>query len=702
MQEPKVSELKCSFVPMNTRTARFDLTIDLALYEGSIRAAYEYATDLFDRVTIERMHEHLVQLVTQVIKDSTKRVRELSLLSADEERALLDDWNKTDVDHDRGVCVHHLFEKAARATPDARAVIAGSETFSYRQLDERANRLAQFLLDQRVSNGDRVAICLDRTINMPVAMNAVLKSGAAYVPLDPTHPSERLQYVLENAQTVCVITQRLFADLFAGTKVPVVLLDEIEPELNRLEATSPAISAGPEALAYIIYTSGSTGRPKGVQVEHRNVINFLEAMRREPGLDASDVLLAVTTLAFDIAGLEIWLPLSVGASVVIASRDEVLDGGRLAELLEHHHVTVMQATPGTWRLMLEAGWVGKSNLKVLCGGEALPRDLAGALVARVGELWNMYGPTETTVWSTVSLVTDSSLVVPIGRPIANTRVYVIEASGLLAPIGAYGELVIAGEGVARGYWDRRELTDEKFATLTLPNSRVERVYRTGDVVRFRNDGQLEFRGRRDHQVKLRGYRIELGEIEAVLASDSSVKQCVVLIRDEDAEPELVAYVVQSAGTPFDSDAIRFKLRSKLPSYMAPSRFVILPALPLTPNGKIDRKALPAPEKNAGAVMDDDIDSVMSPIQRRVAEIWRKILKTQHVTLYDNFFDIGGHSMLIVKLHGALKREFNSDLTLVELFQQTTVATQAERLSAAVMSEFALDRAQARARKRLHG
>ena len=470
------------------------------------------------------------------------------------------------------------------------------------------------------------------------------------------------------------------------------------PNWPAFPLTPPEVVIGPSDLAYVIYTSGSTGRPKGVAVEHRNVVAFLEAMRREPGLGPADVLLAVTTLSFDIAGLEIWLPLSVGAKVVIASRADVLDGDRLIALTNEHRVTVMQATPATWRLMLDAGWTGKPDLKALCGGEAMPRDLAASLVERVAELWNMYGPTETTIWSTVSRIKDTAGPLPIGRPIANTRVYVVEPSGLLAPVGAFGELLIGGEGVARGYWNRPELTAEKFAAITLPDGRSERVYRTGDVVRFRSDGQLEFQGRRDHQVKLRGYRIELGEIEAVLATVAGVKQCVVTIReDEPGDAQLVGYVVGATG--FDEEAARAALRERLPVYMVPSRFVRLSALPLTPNGKIDRKALPVPQ-TAAAPADDG--AVMNPVQRRVADIWREVLRINRVSLYDNFFDVGGHSMLIVKLHGALNREFGSGLALAELFQQTTVAAQADRVSSAVVSDGALRRAQARARKQIHG
>ena len=367
------------------------------------------------------------------------------------------------------------------------------------------------LLRGRVARGDRVAICLDRSVDMPVAMiggaqgRSCLCSTRSYTSIRTTALHTRRRPRPPMSSRIAVLRHCL------QKPKSLVLLDEVD--LDRFEATSPEVAVRPEDLAYIIYTSGSTGRPKGVQVEHRNLVSFLEAMRREPGLVAADALLAVTTLAFDIAGLEFWLPFSVGASVVIASREDALVGERLIALLDQNEVTVMQATPSTWRLMLEAGWVGKPDLKALCGGEALPRDLATKLAGRVYQLWNMYGPTETTIWSTISLVTDPSAAIPIGRPIANTRVYVLERSGLLAPIGAFGELAIAGDGVARGYWNRPELTAEKFVTLSLPNGRVERVYRTGDVVRFRNDGQLEFNGRRDHQVKLRGYRIELDEIE---------------------------------------------------------------------------------------------------------------------------------------------------------------------------------------------
>ena len=688
--------------PPDAGGSRFDLALDLVERGGELRATWEYARDLFDEGTVARLHGHLGRLLRAAAADPATRVQDLPLLTPADEGLLLGEWNETSLEHDRSRCVHQLLEASARATPGAPAVVAGGVTLDYRALDERANRLARLLAARGVTPGSRVAVCVDRTEDMPVAVAAVLKAGAAYVPLDPTHPAERLRYTLEDAGVACAVTLARFAPLLAEARSPLVLLDEVGPELASLPATPPPVAVKPEDRAYVIYTSGSTGRPKGVEVEHRNVVSFLEAMRRAPGLGAEDVLLSVTTLSFDIAGLELWLPLSTGARVVLASRADVLDGERLMGLLDRHRITVMQATPSTWRLLLDAGWTGKPDLKALCGGEALPRDLAAALAPRVGELWNMYGPTETTIWSTVDRVEDPAGPLTIGRPIHGTRVYVLEASGQPAPIGVSGELCIAGEGVARGYLNRPELTREKFATIALPGGRTERAYRTGDVARFRADGRIEFLGRRDHQVKVRGYRIELGEIEAVLARHPGVKACVVSVReDAPGDRRLVGYVVEG-GAPFDADAARAALRVELPEYMVPNVFLVLDALPLTPNGKVDRKALPAPAVSAGPARDDAAEALMTPAQRRVAGSWREVLRVDRIGLHDNFFDLGGHSLLLVKLHAALKREFASDLGLVELFQWTTVAAQAARLSGTAGSDGALRRAQDRAARQVDG
>jgi amino acid adenylation domain-containing protein len=696
--------LTVELIEADAGTARFDLTIELVELDGRLRADYEYATDLFDEATIARLHVHFESLLAAVVADPSCTIHELPLLSGAEERLLLVDWNDTDLEHDRRRCVHQLLERTARAKPDAVAVIDATESLTYSQLDRRANQLAQLLCELGISPGALVGICLDRTVDMPVALAAVLKCGAAYVPLDPTHPADRLRYTLEDAGVFCVITLSRFTAQLAAAKAPLLALDELQTQLADQPAVAPDVPCKPEDLAYVIYTSGSTGHPKGVEVEHRNVVSFLEAMRREPGLGENDVLLAVTTLSFDIAGLELWLPLMVGACIVVASRDDVLDGHRLAELLETHGVSLLQATPATWRLLLESGWTGRSGLKALCGGEAMPPDLAISLLARVGELWNVYGPTETTIWSTVYRVQNPHNTIPVGHGIANTRIYVLERSGAPAPIGVTGELCIAGEGVARGYRNRPELTAEKFVTITLANCRTERVYRTGDTARLRADGQLEFLGRNDTQVKVRGYRIELGEIEAVLSTHTDIRQCVVAVReDTPGDQRLVGYVVTAAGAYFDADAARTTLRAKLPEYMIPNLFMPIEALPLTPNGKIDRKRLPKPQAAVAlgeAAPEADSGVLMTLPQQRVAGLWREVLHTDRVGLYDNFFDLGGHSLLLVKLQAAMKREFGRDLPLVELFQRTTVSAQAERLSSPGTVSNAIKRAQARAVKQV--
>ncbi|MFN7984971.1 MAG: amino acid adenylation domain-containing protein [Vicinamibacterales bacterium] len=686
--------------------SRFDLTLEVIEFQGQFHLTYEFATDLFDAATIARLHEHYLSLLRTIVRDADMRVRDLPLLTS-VDLAQLNTWNQTERTLEGPGCVHQLFEVRAAAAPERVAVVAEDTALTYQECEQRANRLAHLLIARGVQPGSLVAVCVDRTADMPVVLAAVLKTGAAYVPLDPTHPADRLRYTLSDAGVACAVTLTDFAPLLADAQAPLVLLDQISDELAASPASAPDVTVKPEDRAYVIYTSGSTGRPKGVEVEHRNVVAFLAAMATEPGFRDDDVLLAVTTLSFDIAGLEMWLPLTRGGKVVIAGRADVLDGRRLIAMLIEHRVTVMQATPATWRLMLDAGWSGKADLRVLCGGEALPKDLAHALADRVGELWNMYGPTETTIWSTVSLVPRNVETITVGRPIANTTIYVLDPSGQPAPIGVAGELCIGGAGVARGYHERPDLTAEKFVTLTLPTG-LARVYRTGDVARLLADGCIDFLGRRDHQVKVRGYRIELGEIEHVLAAQPGVKECVVAVReDRPGDQQMVGYVVEQSTGGFSADDARAALRGKLPEYMVPNRFMLLAALPLTPNGKIDRKALPAPtaaeEREASGNEAAAADALMTPPQRRVAATWREVLQVTHVGLHDNFFDVGGHSMLLVRLHAALEREFSAQIPLVELFRYTTIAGQADRLSSASQGDDgALLRARARAGRLIHG
>jgi amino acid adenylation domain-containing protein len=458
----------------------------------------------------------------------------------------------------------------------------------------------------------------------------------------------------------------------------------------------PATGLSANYLAYVIYTSGSTGKPKGVEVTHRSVVNLLACMQRQVGIVAEDRLLAVTTLSFDIAGLEVFLPLVSGARVILATREEAWNGAALRDLIEQSGATMMQATPVTWRLLLDAGWAGSPDFKILCGGEALPLELAKRLLATGGKLWNLYGPTETTIWSTTHRMDDQGGVVPIGKPIANTEAYVLDANRELVPVGAPGELYLGGDGLARGYLGRAELTAEKF--VTHPFLPGERLYRTGDLVRWLADGNLEYLGRLDQQLKLRGYRIELGEIEVALEQQPDIQQAVVVPHlDASGEQRLTAYLVSRDGVSIDPSALREALSGKLPGYMVPSALVRVNELPLTPNKKVDRKAL------AARPFEVPVSSVYVPprtiAEQKVAAIWQELLGTERIGVADNFFDLGGYSLLVVQLQSRLLKQFQRQLSLVELFQHPTVASQASLVvmsqsPASHPSEFAISGTQA--------
>jgi amino acid adenylation domain-containing protein len=678
--------------------ARFDLGLDAVEHQGELRIYYEFATDLYHEATIDRLHDHYQRLLGVIAAAPDTRIEEIDFVGPEEILRLLERFNDNSVDHDRRRTLHSLFEKSAHERPASVAALDERETLTYEALDRRANALSHFLAGIGVDRGALVAVCIDRTVDMPVALAAVLKAGAAYVPLDPSHPQERLRATLDDANVAAIVTLDRYCGVFEGCGVPLVRLDGDAVGIQDMPSMPPCVAVEPTDLAYVIYTSGSTGRPKGVEVEHRNVVAFIDAMQRAPGLTAGDVLLAVTTLSFDIAGLELWLPLSVGARIIIASRADALDGERLATLIDEHAVTLLQATPATWRILLDTGWTGRPKMKALVGGEALPPDLASSLVDRVGELWNMYGPTETTIWSTLARVVDLGKGITIGRPITNTQCYVLTPSHAICPIGVAGELCIGGEGVARGYRNRPDLTADRFVTVALQQGRTERIYKTGDVARMRADGTLEYLGRRDTQVKIRGYRIELGDVEAALVSLPGVKEGVAAAREErKGDVRLVGYVTMQKGVTFDAEAARMVMRSRLPEYMVPNAFAVLDALPLTPNGKVDRKALPHPsiEQLPQASV---VESIMTAPQRRVAALWCEMLHLNSVGLHDNFFDIGGHSLLLVKLHVALKREFTTDVALVELFQHTTVHAQAARMARQRSAEGALARANQRAKR----
>ena len=571
--------------------------------------------------------------------------------------------------------VDQLISAQVQRTPNAIAAVHGSRSLSYLDLGRQSDRAAARLRDLGVARGSLVGVHLERSLEMLIAVIAVMKAGAAYVPLDPDFPADRLGHMVADAGLAVVVTQPALSDVAPQgdfLSVDIAQLLQVEPE-GPADDPAPTDPGDGSDLIYVLYTSGSTGMPKGVALEHRNVANFLLSMQGEPGMTPQDRIVAVTTLSFDIAALELYLPLITGATVVIASRDQAADGGSLRALMDTHGATVMQATPTTWRLLIDAGWQGSPGFKVLCGGEALPPDLARMLLARCGELWNMYGPTETAIWSTVFRVTDSEAgPIPIGRPVANTRVYVLDRSSRPVPMGILGEIFIAGAGVARGYFNRSELTAEKFLRDPYSNEPGARMYRTGDLGRYLPDGNLEFRSRVDNQVKIRGFRVELGDVEAALESHAAVKQAVAkVVEFRPGDRRLVAYVLPFGEAPTHAD-LRDYLRTRLPHYMVPQHLPVVREFAMTPNGKVDRNALPSPQ----AVSDQAAEASLSapaphtdPRVNYLVSVWSEILGVA-ASPEDNFFDLGGHSMLAVQMVNRVAVDTGVRLKLVRLGSQS--------------------------------
>lgn len=652
--------------------ARFDLSIVVReVPDGTLRAQLEYATDLFDEATIDRLVGHYEALLAGVVRDPLQRLSELKILASDERRQLVVQWNETERVYDRR-CLHELFSEQAARVEGAVAVTAGDERISYRELDQRSNQLARELAGLEVGTGSIVGICMERSVDLVVAMLGVLKSGAAYVPIDPSYPPQRQEFMLADSGAPVLLTQERFLGVVDARGASIVCVDRDRGRIAEHNSGPVVIESNPEQLAYVIYTSGSTGQPKGVEVTHRSVANLVAYMRERPGLAERDVVANLTTPAFDLSVPDWYLTLTTGARLAIIPREATFDGVELADWLARMGATFVQATPTTWQLLVDAGWKGSAGLKIVCGGEALPRGLANELQSRGASLWHMYGPTETTVWSSVLELEPDDGPVKLGGPISNTTFYVLDAHRQLVPVGVPGELYIGGDGLARGYRHRPELTAEKFVEDPLGAGRGSRFYRTGDLVRWREGGTLEYLGRIDQQVKLRGFRIELGEIEAVLVTHPGVKAAVVLVReDSPGDRRLVAYVVPTAVQAPDVDELRRLLKTKLPPFMVPSAFVTLDAFPVTANGKLDQRSLPAPD----GVRPDLVRSYSAPetpVEESLASIWRDVLGIDRVGLDDDFFDLGGHSMLAVKMLARLRDTFGLELYLGHVFDHSTI------------------------------
>ncbi|HEU5199227.1 MAG TPA: amino acid adenylation domain-containing protein [Ktedonobacterales bacterium] len=671
-----VADLKLQAVEWSGTSAKFDISITLLEARTRFRGAVEYSTDLFTHDTIVRLVSHFQTLLESIVAHPEQRLWELPLLSPVEEAMLRYAWNQPQFPSTEQHCLPDLFEAQVAQTPEAIALAFEDQQLTYAELNARANMLAQALQHLGVGPERLVGVCLERSAEMVIALLGILKAGGAYVPLDPAYPAERLAFMAQDARLSVLLTQQSLLDQVPTGNWPTLCLDTEWEQMAQAAPETPARAVAASNLAYVLYTSGSTGTPKGVQISHAALLNFLSSMRQRPGLSRQDILLAVTSLSFDIAGLELYLPLLAGACLEVASRQATQDGALLADYLARCGATVLQATPATWRMLLAADWQPAPQMRILCGGEALPATLAASLQANDAQVWNLYGPTETTIWSSVQRVVEGHKAdgpVPLGQPITQTQFYVLDPYGHLAPLGVPGELYIGGIGLARGYLRRPDLTAGRF--LPDPFSEVPgaRMYRTGDRVRWRAEGTLEYLGRSDFQVKLRGYRIELGEIESVLEQQPGVAQAVVVLRtDISTDQRLVAYIVPEPDrVPPNATELRQGLQAHLPEYMLPAAYVLLEHLPLTPNGKLNRRALPAPEWTAQ--LEAGYLAPRTPVEKQLASLWARVLGIEQVGINDNFFALGGHSLLATQLLAHIHNTFQARLPLRALFEAPTIA-----------------------------
>lgn len=674
VRDVRFEGLEWSRMDVDRGASQVDLTlvVDPVLDRSLV---LEYATDLFRPDTVRLMGQHLLTLLDSAATLTARPVSAWPMLDDQEQQKMLG-WGRGRKAAIPDLTLASLLEGGLQRQAAATALVCNGRTMSYRELGHASSSLAGHLRTAGFSQGHRIGICLPRGTDMVVALLATIRTGATYVPLDPGYPPERLVHQMADAELSLIVGHRETLARWPEHAVPALCLDE---PWSALEAPRPTENDA-TAPAYLIYTSGSTGRPKGVAVPQEAVVNFLLSMAREPGLGADDRLLAVTTLGFDIAVLELLLPLSVGATIVLATEAEAADGHALMNLIDTQRVTLMQATPSRWHLLLEAGWAGRQGMRALVGGESLSPELASALLQRCDAAWNMYGPTETTVWSSGWRVMPDAPVA-LGKAIDNTQILVLDESGQAVPAGAWGEIWIGGAGVASGYWRQPALTAERFRTLpSVPAVSGERFYRTGDRGRWRRDGTLEHGGRLDDQVKLRGFRIELGEVQACLERQSGVRRCVVVVReDRPGDQQLVAYLVTDPQA-FDSEAVRDRIRRWLPEHMVPTHLVPLPELPVLPNGKVDRPALPRP------TLDPDTDRHRrrpphSDTERHLWQIWHELLQRDDFGVDDSFFDLGGHSMLAVRMLARIGQDQQGRVPLHLLFEQPTIAALARHLAA---------------------
>lgn len=671
--EPQLAGLQVESLPIESQFTELDMHFFVNESANGFKGKIIYNSDLFTPETIERFADHFGNLALDVLANPEKTISDAKLISDDEWRKIVFDWNDTLTDYPRDKWVHQLFEDQAQKTPDAIAIIFEDQNVTFRELDEAANRFANYLKKKGLAPGNCVGVCLNRHEKLMPALLGVMKRGCNYIPLDPAFPAERLNFMLQDAAADWLVAESDTLNLFDDFGGKTAQIDRDWNDVLQADAHHEPVNYNPDEVMYTLYTSGSTGKPKGVQVMQRNVVNLLRAMADKPGISTDDKFIAVTSLSFDISVNELYLPLTTGATMVLVSQAIAKDARLLGATIGDSEITLMQATPATWRMLLDTGWKNKTVKTAISGGEALPVDLAHRLLDENLDLWNLYGPTETTIWSTFAQITEKKSQVTIGRPIANTRLFIVDKNMQPVPIGAPGELIIAGDGVARGYHNRPELTADRF--VKLPENLVDRkfafpeiAYRTGDLSRYLPNSDVLYLGRMDQQIKLRGYRIELGEIESAMSEIEEIEQAVVSLKEiAPNDQRLIGYVIEAFGETFQQRKARKLLRTKLPNYMIPSSFVVMEKFPLTPSGKIDRKALPMPNDltHARAYIPPKTE-----MEKSLASIWQQLIGVDKIGTQDNFFDVGGHSLLALQMIFKVESQLGCNLTPRDVLLQT--------------------------------
>lgn len=663
----------------------FELYLNATRSKDGIMLEWSYNTDLFDAETIEGYNNDFLTLLGAIADEPATSIAQLTGVQQStvelstnlgEEQIIADDVNLVS-----------LFNSTVENYASNTAIHFGRQELTYADVNHRVNQLSVYLTENGVREGDIVALLIDRSAEMLIAMLAVLKAGAAYLPLDPNYPTERVSFMLDDSGAKMLLASQSYKGKHL-TGAGEVIIEEVWPQLNGYNSKNQERELMGDSLAYVIYTSGSTGKPKGVKITHRNLVNFLLSMQKMPGIIVADRLLAITTISFDIAGLELYLPLITGAQLVIADAEAVRDGRLLLNLIHEKDVTVLQATPSTWQMLVDSGLQQRRSLKALAGGEPLTKELADKLLNLTASLWNMYGPTETTIWSTLKQVLPGEKLITIGKAIHNTQVYIMDEAGNPLPVGTPGEIYIGGDGVAQGYLNRPELTADKFVADTVSTTSTSKLYRTGDLGKLLDNGEIQCLGRIDNQVKIRGHRIELGEIESLVASLESVKQSVVIAYDDALlNKYLVAFVIAErlGQGPVARELVvqwRETLSAYLPDYMLPEEFVSVAQFPLTPNGKIDRKAFPKPERTHAHTVTHKTIAPVTDAEKLIARIFAQTLGLPEVGLTDDFFALGGHSLLAVKVMVAIEKETGERLPLAAFFNNSTV----EKLAALLAGE----------------